>query len=601
MRCPECTQRNSVAARSCKFCGKKFEKKSNALPVKIIGALLGVGLLVGVASAVVPRFGGQQENLKALADKISFGPKSAEEAQKMKVELDAALLDFLKRNGSLPSADLLTKLQSKLPTSIFEVLVFDLPRGMKLVEVDCVLQPSDYLVVADKQGPKVTQLYGLDVFDDAVLIRGASDASLVMLGHTNADIKKNPNVKVISLLPNGNISDRTSKLVPPVKGTGTAAFESNKQDIKLERQLVETALGEELFKGDLKFAESPFKTTLRWKGGRYAPEYSLGSSQFAALYAVATSLTDPSQREQFGLYLNDPAKEFLKSVSDNPVAAPPGFVIAKIDESKGSASSGRRRRRSASRSSDQVTYSLASGKRTFSVTVRGGNGQRWTVASIEETAPEARSETVASQSAPVVETPVPGIESKIVEKQPSREDRRADERKAAEEARRKAAEQKKAEEAARLAEKKQAEKERKAAQEAERKKTASSSGGGEMATTPKRVTMRRGPGHRYGKVLVTSRGERVKVLGKENGWYKISVNGKQGYVYGSYVKMDSGSSAVAEKPSREESRKASSSSSSKSSEKTASSSKKDKNKVKMANGKASKSSDVAVEEPDFVP
>lgn len=596
MRCPECTQRNSVAARSCKFCGKKFEKKTNALPVKIIGALLGVGLLVGVASAVVPRFGGQQESLKALADKISFGPKSAEEAQKMKVELDAALLDFLKKNGSLPSADLLTKLQSKLPTSIFEVLVFDLPRGMKLVEVDCVLQPSDYLVVADKQGPKVTQLYGLDVFDDAVLIRGASDASLVMLGHTNIDIKKKPNVKVIALLPNGNISDRTSKLVPPVRGTGTAAFESNKQDIKLERQLVETALAEELFKGDLRFAESPFKTTLRWKGGRYAPEYSLGSSQFAALYAVATSLTDPSQKEQFGLYLNDPAKEFLKSVSDNPVAAPPGFFIAKIDESRGAASSGRRRRRSASRSSDQVTYSLASGKRTFSVTVRGGNGQRWTVASIEETAPEARSETVATQSAPAIETPVPGIESKIVEKQPSREDRRAEERQAAEEARRKAAEQKKAEEAARLAEKKQAEKERKA--EAERKKAASSSGGGEMATTPRRVTMRRGPGHRYGKVLVTSRGERVKVLGKENGWYKISVDGKQGYVYGSYVKMDSGSSAVAERPAREESRKTSASSS-KSSEKTASSSK--KNKVKMASGKASKSADVAVEEPDFVP
>lgn len=597
MRCPECTQRNSVAARSCKFCGKKFEKKAKAIPIKIIGALLGVGLLVGVASAVVPRIGGQQENLKALADKISFGPKSAEEAQKMKVELDAALLDFLKRNGSLPSADLLTKLQSKLPTSIFEVLVFDLPRGMKLVEVDCVLQPSDYLVVADKQGPKVTQLYGLDVFDDAVLIRGASDASLVMLGHTNVDIKKNPNVKVISLLPNGNISDRTAKVVPPVKGTGTAAFESNKQDIKLERQLVETALGEELFKGDLKFAESPFKTVLRWKGGKYAPEYSLGSSQFAALYAVATSLTDPSQKEQFALYLNDPAKEFLKSVTDNPVASPPGFVIAKIDESKAAASSGRRRRRSPSRSSDQVTYSLASGKRTFSVTVRGGNGQRWTVASIEETAPEVPTDTVATQSAPAVETPVPGIESKIVEKQPSREDRRAEERRAAEEARKQAA---KAEEAARLAEKKQAEKERK---EAERKKTAFSSGGGEMATTPKRVTMRRGPGHRYGKVLVTSRGERVKVLGKENGWYKISVNGKQGYVYGSYVRMDSGSGAVAEKPSREESRKASASSSSKSSEKTASSSssKKDKNKVKMANGKASKNADVAVEEPDFVP
>ncbi|MBZ0189933.1 MAG: SH3 domain-containing protein [Candidatus Obscuribacterales bacterium] len=580
-----------------------------------MGGIVATVLVVGVASAVVPRLSAPQDNIKALADKISFGPRSSEEAQKMKVELDNALLEFLKKNGSLPSADLLTKLQAKLPTSIFEVLVFDLPRGIKLVEVDCVLQPSDYLVIADKQAPKVTQIYGLDVFDDASLIKDSAGDALVLIGHTNVDMKKKPNMKVISLFPNGNVVDRTTKLVPRVKGNGAIAFESNKKDIKLERRLVETALAEGLFKGNLKFVETPFITTLTWNNGRYEAEHSLGSDRFSALYAVATSLAEPTEVDNFKSYLNEPARTFLKSLADNSVVGPPGFVIAKMEETKGQ-SSGRRSRRRHAPASDQVTYSIASGKRTFSVVLSGGNGRRWTAASVEETAPEAPSETVADV-APVKKKviEVATVDRKSAEKQAKQEREKADaaeKRLAGKKAADRKASERKAEEARKIAEEKQAAKEKKAAaakKETESKKVGSAAAGGEFASTPKRVTVRTGPGAKYGKVIVTSRGQKIKVLGKQDGWYKVSVDGKVGYAWSGLVKYDKAdayTTAVVRKtkPVNDSGKKVSTA---KAGDKLViiGGLKNDKYKVRMANGKTGfvekDAVDVAVEEPTFVP
>ncbi len=154
MRCPDCSQRNSVAARKCQFCGTRFKKKAGNVPVKLIGAVVGVGLVCGVAFAVVPLFHPSEVDLTNLGNQMARGPKSPEEAKQMNAQLEASLIKYLQKNGNLPSGDLLTKLQSELPTTAFEVLVFDLAKKVRLIEVDCVMEPSYYLVVPTDAGPK---------------------------------------------------------------------------------------------------------------------------------------------------------------------------------------------------------------------------------------------------------------------------------------------------------------------------------------------------------------------------------------------------------------------------------------------------------------
>ena len=206
MRCPECSQRNSVAARTCKFCGRKFKRKPVAASLKIVGAVLAVGAVGAMALSFVPSFKGQSVSLSKLGDRMAAGPKSAEDAQEMKAELDAAIVEFLKKNGQLSSADLLTKLQAELPTSTFEVLVFDLPRQMKLVEVDCVLQPSDYLIVPSEEGPKTHRIANLSIFDEARLISDKAGPYLVLVGHTSgAGGPNSPQLKILAVLPNNEI------------------------------------------------------------------------------------------------------------------------------------------------------------------------------------------------------------------------------------------------------------------------------------------------------------------------------------------------------------------------------------------------------------
>ena len=610
MRCPECEQRNSVAARKCQFCGSKFAKKSKTLPVKAIAAVVGVCLLGFIAFSILPKLTQPNQDLKKIASNITSGPESAEQAQKLKNELDQAILAFLKKNGNMSSGDLLTTLQAQLPTSIFEVLVFDLPRGIKLVEVDCVLQPADFLIIDSDGGPKVTQLFGLDVFDEGRLIKTGSDPYLVLIGHTNADMKKKPNLKAVALLPNGNSVDQSNKLIPPIRGEGSIAFDKNNRDIVLERHLLSTAKGEELFEGDLPFEDKQFKTVLKWTNGKYDAEHNLGSSRFSALYAVASALTAPGEAEDFKAYLNQPARDFIKSIADNPVSEPPGFNIAKMEENKTSSSGNsrrsRRRARHAPSSTSQITYALTSGKRTFEVVLSGSDSQRWTAANIEENTPESASGQMAentSESANV-------DDNKIVVKAPEPQKVVVPE-KTAEPPKKVVEPPKKAEKPAPPKEKTPVKVAQKPTQVPERKtETAPASAAGKSVITSRGVTLRSGPGTGNKKLFNVGKGTPVKVIGKENGWYKVVVNGKQGYVWSGlvdYKKSDGYTTAVVRKtkPVQDSNRKVVSSTKPGEKVVVVGGLKNNRYKVRTASGKIGyvekDAVDVAVEEPAFVP
>lgn len=370
MRCGECNQRNSVAAGSCAFCGQKFEKKTLPMSLKISIAAAGIGLIVGVsaiASSLFSSFGHSTVPLKAIAQHISAGPKSPEEAQSLKVQLEKTLREQLLTCGSLPSGELLTKLQSQLPNAVFEVFVFDLPRGMKVVEVDCVLQSTDFLISQDlKKELRVDELRGLGVYDEGrVITSGDGTTKLILLGHNNIEMKRLPTVKVLEQNAKGKFSDVTAQMVPPISGQGNAKFIGNLPDIKVEGNLVASSQEEKLFTGPLPAKDVSTTTILRMKDGKYVKEQDLGSKEFSALYAVAAALISPASLEAYKSYFSGDVKDFIAARDYHAITLPPTFSVGTVESNR----KGRRR------SEGGHSYLLTSiNGNKFAVTLTPGRG-----------------------------------------------------------------------------------------------------------------------------------------------------------------------------------------------------------------------------------
>jgi hypothetical protein len=72
MRCPQCAERNSVAARKCEFCGEKFKKKPLPLGLKLAAGGIAIAVTASVAASyVVPHFVNPEQNLTRVAKRVA--------------------------------------------------------------------------------------------------------------------------------------------------------------------------------------------------------------------------------------------------------------------------------------------------------------------------------------------------------------------------------------------------------------------------------------------------------------------------------------------------------------------------------------------------
>lgn len=278
MRCPECAERNSVAARKCEFCGTKFKKKPLPLGLKLACGGVAVAVTASIAASyLVPHLADPQQNLARVAKRIAAGPK-VEEVTKVKKEFSTAIKDYLKTAGDDKVATLTASLQKLLPSSAFEVHIVDLPRGLRVVEVDTVLQANAFLVMNTSAGTKVFDLPGFEVFDDARILNDSAGPVLALLGHTGGQLPHKPILRTYALLPD-YINDESEKLVPPLKVDGTARFAANGNDVHLEfttsssvsNKKSRTATTEKLAYGMLK-----------WKDARYVADFGATAASVAA-------------------------------------------------------------------------------------------------------------------------------------------------------------------------------------------------------------------------------------------------------------------------------------------------------------------------------
>jgi Bacterial SH3 domain len=352
MRCPECTVRNSVAAVQCKDCGAKLPKKK-AFP-KDLAIAAGAFGLVGLAAfggiSMLPALFDTEGNLQKLAKRMAQGPKSPEEAGRMKTDLEAGLRAFLEHNSELPSAELAARLQKILPAAAFEVHVAVLPENLRLVEVDTILQVSNFIV----SKKHVAVLRDFDIYDTAAVIPEGAGKTMVLLGHGNMQEGRKPQVRLFTVEADG-VKEKSQKAVPSFTGEGSAVLQKNGKDINMELSLASRGVEEKLFiPGSYRAAgvlDESVRPRLVYRNGAYELIDDNGKSPLAALRAAAFVAADPSQKDRFRRYFSPGAQDNLAGIGKVKLC-PPSFQIKRKGstaavgaEPEGSSSGGHHRHR----------------------------------------------------------------------------------------------------------------------------------------------------------------------------------------------------------------------------------------------------------------
>ena len=529
MRCPDCDSRNSVAARACESCGHKFKPRPVPGKAKIAAGVVVAGLIVwSAASFIIPNVTDPEQNLARIAKDVANGPKNSDDNKRMADEFDQAIRRYLSKLDEKSSPEIIKDLGKILPPTAYEVHVVDLPRGLKIVEIDTVLQACDYLLMNGGSGHKVFPLPGLEVFDDARLINESAGPMLVTIGHSGGQPPHRPEVKVYAVLPD-NISDETDKLLSsPVRGEGAARFAKNNRDVILDISLLSLGQAEKLFVPGPQNDDGIVHQYLDWKDAHYSSRFEYGPSPFTALYAVARCMRYPDLITTHRRFLGAKGEQL---VHENKSQEAGDFRVKRLGDA-----------------GDKVSYILSSNVGTFLIDVDKANGACTIVSA--RNAPS----TIASQkktatpqqvaiSQPPAEAPAPTTApAAIVEKKNDAAQQKGHEKQAKAEQERLAKEQHDKELEANAQKKGGKGDKTETAKESHQTIASATPSAvpGESAQISKQLTANtvnlRSTPSTDGKTLTSlTRGVPVQIIGKDNGWYKVRSQGKEGYIYAGLI------------------------------------------------------------------
>ncbi len=603
MRCPECQKRNSVAAYKCKFCGAKFKRKTMSMGKKL--ALFGLSVVLGGSvylACMLPKMVDPAEQLSAAAKKVAGGSKSAEEAKQSKASLDDAIKKLLLRYGSDTPSVLSKRIKTCLPPNAFEVLVVELPKGLKLVEIDTVLQPSDFLIMKGTNEIKVFPLPGFEVYDDCKAVNDRAGAVLVLLGHSGGQLPHRPLIQTYALLPD-SIFDETATMVPSISGEGSAKFSKDSSDINLELSLPSIAQSEKISMNPVISQDRTMRLKYQWKEDKYVPTAEIPTDLSSQMLILARSLKHPELASAIGAELGPQAAKLVKEQQWSDAQE---MVIIKREDKHKSPSS---------------LYTIASSKKKLDLELKK-LGPDWQLASysVSATAPSTATATVdpnqnksatpvdgAATAQPVNGTPIsnnppvdanpaanqnpnqtplasgnnksanPGdkpsetkgstwlddenktpvavlpnnVKNSSPDKKADKEKERKEKEKAEKEKQEREKQERDKQEKERL-EKERLEKEKKDKKDKEKKDKEESAGGGSGKIADNlgtgSVRLRSGPGLNTNTIDEIPRGTKIQILGQKKGWYKVNYGGKIGYVFAPLVDAKGGSGASKEAP-----------------------------------------------------
>jgi uncharacterized protein YgiM (DUF1202 family) len=355
MRCPECNQRNSVAAKKCAACDVPLRRKPIPLSFKVfIGTLVGIVFVFWLA-ALSSAINNPEKTLTSTASTLTGKSNSAEQMMGNIKHFDKAMNQFLQKYGSLSSSELSSKLSTDLPKSLYESHIFEILPNLKLVEIDTALNATNYLLLLNNGQTQVLPIIGLDVYDSNSFLpqnnksendkKAKEGQLLVLLGHTANIHGHQPRVKVLllsSTLQSDNIVDLTDTVVPRLYGEGSAKFSPNQKDIELSISLF--SRGQELnvfsaeqLKSTLPVENESLYEQLIWQNDSYSLRSQPGTSKLYALYAAAHSLKNHIKLGRFRTYFSASARHTIEQTP--PVKSEQGFVISTYKPTKKSGNS----------------------------------------------------------------------------------------------------------------------------------------------------------------------------------------------------------------------------------------------------------------------
>ncbi|MFA7337678.1 MAG: SH3 domain-containing protein [Candidatus Obscuribacterales bacterium] len=547
----------------------------NLIKFAVIGAA-GIAVLgLGVASvSLVSSLFDSDGNLQKISRRVAQGPKSKEDADHLKSELENSVKRFLEKNAALSSVEIRDKLQKIFPTSAYEIHVFDLPSALKLVEVDTVLQSCNYLI----SGKEVAVLRKFDVFDDAKIVTRPSGDTLVLLGHQNAQAGRKPQVKVIELTSAG-IKERTDKAVPFFTGEGAAKFAANGQDIDMELALSSRAGEEELFTPSslraLGLPDEQLKLKLIYKDGNYELLDDNGRGQMAALRAVAFTVADRAQKGRFRKYLTNAVAESIAGIGALKVcpplfevkrkgktvrvaAASPSVSPVPTESDHSSRRSSRRRRREAARlarqaassqgnfsqgsSSQGSSYFMGNAEDAFELVLARGSGGVYQTAQLRRVKVQGHGADDSVSVASTYENKTSSLVDKLLSSPDSNADSNSGSNSVSNSSSNSGSEKNSSATAdvAPLAVPNNKVIEKTAASKVVEKEAVAEKGTVSSTLTSDTVKVRRGAGTNYRTVAEISRGADVEIIGKQEGWYKVRIKGKEGFIYAGFINCKTG-------------------------------------------------------------
>jgi uncharacterized protein YgiM (DUF1202 family) len=541
MRCPECNQRNSVAAKKCSECDFEFPKRPIAIQVKVIvGFAVCFLFLWGVGLAIVPRLNDPSVALETSAKALANGTQSKAEDKEQLDKFDSAMRFYLKQSQALPSQELTRKLQSVLPGSLFEVNAFNLPHNIRLVEIDEGLHCFDYLLLKDTNNEtKLVAVQGLDVFDNGTVISDPAGPALILVGHTAGTSGHRPQIKVFAM-PAGELKDESERAVPKIEGDGKAALAPNNKDIVANISLISVAQLENLFDektvSSLPVPDETLRYTLVWKDGKYTLRTEQGSGALATLCRVAKWATRKITVPAFTALLNDDGKRAIEAMSPDGTGDG-AFSLKKAGTEQ------------AKKGPTKYAYVLTSPVKNVKVQLsRNANGWQVVGLNVQEgsvniasatptTEPAIKTDADAAQaSTPSVEAapkmepaPTPAPITEVAPKSTEETSSNAKEEKPAETAGTTTSE-KKPEEAVEV--------------------EAPTPSNPLTPTVLGKVRLRDGPSTDFKSVAELDANTPLEVIGKKDSWYKVKAGSKEGYVYGGlvdYKKPDAYTTALIKK------------------------------------------------------
>jgi hypothetical protein len=542
MRCPECNHRNSVAAKQCGECGFAFPKRQFSNQTKlIVGFAVSLLFLWGVALAVVPRLNDPTLALQSSAKAFADNPGKDDKEQILR--FDRALQAYLKQAVGLSSSDLTKRLQSILPNSLFEINVFNLPKGLKLVEIDAGLKAFDYLLYGGTTDQKVLALKDLDVFENSTVINDPNGTVLVLLGHSAGQLEHRPQIKVFAMPAGGDLKDESDRVVPKLPGNGDAVLSNNKIDVIAKISLLSLARQEGLF-DDKALSSSPVSDeilpyALIWKDGSYSLHPQAGNGQLATLSKVARWAKKLNKVPAYDALLDEDSKRAFESEVVNPDdTTNSAFTISRsvIEQSK--------------KGTPKVTFMLNSAQKRIK-TQLSKSGSGWQVVALEV----AESGPALSSVAPVVEagkeaSGLSGTE-KAAQLEKAAESKAPDLESAAKsEPKSESVQEPESKPGKYTAEAKNEQSQETETPESTPTTETSSTTSGTTPSVMSKANMRSGPGTEFQAVSALDPNTPLIVMGKKEGWYHVKADGKEGYVYGglvNYKKSDAFTTATIKK------------------------------------------------------